>query len=201
MRAFRGRGSLPFYIDKQRAMEAELKTVLAILTSLMMSGAALAAERDFTFPSIDGGTLNMADWEGQPVLVVNTASQCGFTGQYDGLQTLYDKYRDDGLIVLAVPSDDFNQELESAEEVKEFCERNFGLDMPMTDITRVKGSKAHPFYKEVRAQTGFTPRWNFNKVLVAPDGEVVATWGSRTKPMSSKITGEVERLLEEGGQS
>ena len=178
-----------------------MKTVLAILASFIMSGAAIAAERDFTFPSIAGGTLSMADWEGQPVLVVNTASQCGFTGQYDGLQALYDRYRDEGLIVLAVPSDDFNQELGSAEEVKEFCEMNFGLDMPMTDITRVKGKKAHPFYKDVRAQTGFAPRWNFNKVLVAPDGKVVATWGSHTKPMSPKITGQVERLLEAGGQS
>lgn len=177
-----------------------MKTVLAVLVSFMMAGAALAADRAFIFPSIDGGTLDMAEWDGQPVLVVNTASQCGFTGQYDGLQALYDTYRDEGLIVLAVPSDDFNQELSSAEEVKDFCDMNFGLDMPMADITRVKGRKAHPFYKDVRAQTGFVPRWNFNKVLVAPDGEVVATWGSRTKPMSPKITDEVERLLEAAGR-
>lgn len=176
-----------------------MKAILVILLGLVVGGAAQASDRDFVFPSIDGGTLNMADWEGQPVLVVNTASQCGFTGQYDGLQALYDRYREEGLIVLAVPSDDFNQELGSAEEVKEFCEMNFGLDMPMSDITRVKGRKAHPFYQDVRAQTGFVPRWNFNKVLVAADGEVVATWGSRTKPMSPKITGEVERLLDEAG--
>lgn len=177
-----------------------MKAVLAVLASFMMTGAAWAADRTFIFSSIDGGTLDMADWDGQPVLVVNTASQCGFTGQYNGLQALYDTYRDKGLIVLAVPSDDFNQELGSAEEVKEFCDMNFGLDMPMTDITQVKGRKAHPFYKDVRAQTGFVPRWNFNKVLVSPDGEVVATWGSRTKPMSLKITSEVERLLEVAGR-
>ena len=177
-----------------------MKAVLAICASMTISGAAYASENDFVFPSIDGGTVNLNDWSGQPVLVVNTASQCGFTDQYAGLQALYDTYRDEGLVVFAVPSDDFNQELGSAEEVKEFCEMNYGLDMPMADITHVKGSKAHSFYKDVRAQTGFVPRWNFNKVLVSPDGEVVATWGSQTKPMSRKITREVERLLDEAGQ-
>lgn len=177
-----------------------MKTGVAVLASILFTGTAIASGSDFTFPSIDGGTLSMSDWEEQPVLVVNTASQCGFTGQYEGLQALYDEYRDAGLVVLAVPSDDFNQELGSAEEVKEFCEMTFVLDMPMTDITRVKDGKAHPFYKEVRAQTGFSPRWNFNKILLAPGGEVVATWGSRVKPMSPKITDEVERLLGQGGQ-
>lgn len=178
-----------------------MKRLTAVLLSMALASAAGAGTRDHTFANIDGGTLEMSDWAGQPVLVVNTASQCGFTGQYAGLQELYDRYRDDGLVVFAVPSDDFNQELGSAEEVKEFCEMNYGLDMPMADITRVKGNKAHPFYKEVRAETGFTPRWNFNKVLIGPDGRVVETWGSRTKPMSSEITGAVEALLEASGES
>ncbi|MEM9577593.1 MAG: glutathione peroxidase [Pseudomonadota bacterium] len=174
-----------------------MRFLMAMIASLLVATTAFAGARDFRFASIDGGTLDMAKWAGQPVLVVNTASQCGFTGQYAGLQTLYDRYRDRGLVVLAVPSDDFNQELASAEEVKEFCEMNFGLDMPMTDITRVKGAQAHPFYQAVRDETGFVPRWNFNKVLIAPDGAVVATWGSGTKPNSPKITGAVERLLEQ----
>ena len=178
-----------------------MKRLTAVLLSMALASAAGAGARDHTFANIEGGTLEMSDWAGQPVLVVNTASQCGFTGQYAGLQELYDTYRDDGLVVFAVPSDDFNQELGSAEEVKEFCEMNYGLDMPMADITRVKGNKAHPFYKEVRAETGFTPRWNFNKVLIGPDGRVVETWGSRTKPMSSEITGAVEALLEASGES
>ena len=168
------------------------RLVSMVIAAVLGANAAWAE----SFASIDGGTLDLSDWSGQPVLVVNTASQCGFTGQYEGLQTLYDTYREAGLVVLAVPSDDFNQELESAEEVKEFCEITFGLDMPMTDITRVKGRNAHPFYKDVRAQTGFVPRWNFNKVLVGPEGDVVQTWGSRTKPMSPAITSEVERLLD-----
>lgn len=178
-----------------------MKRLTAVLLSMTLAGSAFAGARDHRFANIDGGTLEMSDWAGQPVLVVNTASQCGFTGQYAGLQKLYDTYRDAGLVVFAVPSDDFNQELGSAEEVKEFCEMNYGLDMPMADITRVKGAKAHPFYKEVRAETGFQPRWNFNKVLIGPDGSVVETWGSRTKPMSSEITGAVEALLDESGDS
>lgn len=162
---------------------------------LMALGLASMAQAGHQFANIDGGTLDTTDWAGQPVLVVNTASQCGFTNQYEGLQRLYDTYKDRGLVVLAVPSDDFNQELATAEEVKEFCEISFGLDMPMADITHVKGAKAHPFYKEVKAETGFEPKWNFNKVLIGPDGVVVGTWGSRVRPMSGQVTSAVEALL------
>ena len=100
-----------------------------------------------------------------------------------------------GLIVLAVPSDDFNQELDTSEDVKQFCEMNYGLDVPMTDITSVRGSSAHPFYRQVKEDTGFVPRWNFNKVLVAPDGSVAATFGSATRPNSGKIVSAIEQLL------
>lgn len=172
-----------------------MRFLSVLILALSVATTAWASGREARFASIDGGYLEMADWAGQPVLVVNTASQCGFTGQYAGLQALYDRYRAQGLVVFAIPSDDFNQELASAEEVKEFCEMNYGLDMPMADITRVRGAKAHPFYKAVRAETGFVPRWNFNKVLIAPDGSVAQTWGSRTKPMSPEITSAVEDML------
>lgn len=170
------------------------KLVLAFVFS-GLAQVGLANGVGGTFPSIDGGTLSVEDWRGQPVLVVNTASQCGFTGQYEGLQKIYDRYRDQGLVVLAVPSDDFNQELASASEVKEFCELTYGLDMPMTDITHVKGAQAHPFFQAVKAETGFVPGWNFNKVLLAPDGRVVATWGAAVRPESRKVTSEIEALL------
>jgi len=172
-----------------------MKRILLTIALALVAQAGLAKGLTGTFPSIDGGTLSLEEWRGQPVLVVNTASQCGFTYQYDGLQALYDRYRDAGLIVLAVPSDDFNQELESAEEVKEFCEINFNLDLPMTDITHVRGSNAHPFYQSVREETGFEPKWNFNKVLLSPEGEVVSAWGSAVRPGSSAITREIEKLL------
>lgn len=172
-----------------------MKKLIMTGIAVLFAQAALADLSAHRFASIDGGTLEMSDWAGQPVLVVNTASQCGFTGQYNGLQALYDRYKDEGLVVLAVPSDDFNQELGSSEEVKEFCELNFALDLPMADITRVKGSAAHPFYREVAEQTGFAPKWNFNKILLGPDGTVVATWGATTKPLSGEVTGAIEKVL------
>ncbi|WP_407696785.1 glutathione peroxidase [Sedimentitalea xiamensis] len=168
--------------------------VLAAMV-VVFAQTGLAAGLNGVFASIDGGTLAIEDWRGQPVLVVNTASQCGFTGQYAGLQKIYDRYRARGLVVLAVPSDDFNQELSSAAEVKEFCELNFGLDMPMTDITHVKGTRAHPFFKAVKAETGFEPGWNFNKILLSPEGRVVATWGSAVRPESDVVLRGIESLL------
>lgn len=172
-----------------------MKKLLALTCATVLAGAAAFAAPPFSFKSIDGGVLQMSEWAGQPVLVVNTASQCAFTGQYEDLQTLYDTYRAQGLVVLAVPSDDFRQELDSAEAVKEFCEMTFGLDLPMADITSVTGRDAHPFYDWVKAETGFVPRWNFNKVLVGADGSVVETWGSQTKPLSRPVTDAVEKAL------
>lgn len=163
--------------------------LVAALLSLAAPGAA------FEFDSIDGGVLDLDDWRGRPVLVVNTASRCGFTPQYDGLQVLYDRYRAAGLVVLAVPSDDFRQELDSAAAVKEFCALNFALDLPMTDITAIRGEAAHPFYRWLAATAGFAPRWNFNKVLLAPDGTVAATFGAAVDPLSPEITGRIEALL------
>jgi glutathione peroxidase len=156
---------------------------------------ASASAHQFSFAAIDGGTINLADHLGHPVLVVNTASLCGFTPQYDDLQALHDQYSAQGLMVLAVPSDDFNQELSSAEAVKEFCSVNFDLTLPMTDITPVRGAAAHPFYQWLAREHGFTPGWNFNKVLIGPKGEVVGTWGSTVKPMSQAIVSRIEPFL------
>lgn len=168
---------------------------VAIMVWALMAPVAQAGGLTATFPSIDGGTLNLEDWRGRPVLVVNTASKCGFTDQYADLQALYDRFRDRGLVVLAVPSDDFRQELGSASEVKAFCEVNFGLDLPMTDILPVRGAGAHPFFRAVRDETGFEPRWNFHKILIDPEGRVAGTWGSGTRPLSGAIVSQVEPLL------
>lgn len=158
--------------------------------------AATGAPPPAPFVSIDGGTISLADFAGRPVLLVNTASQCGYTPQYDALQELWDTYRDRGLVVLAVPSDDFRQELATAEEIKEFCAVNFDLTLPMTDITPVRGAAAHPVFAWVREQTGgWEPSWNFNKVLVGGDGRVLGTWRSGTDPMGAAIRGAVEAAL------
>ncbi len=172
-----------------------IRALIVGIATLLGSQAA-ALDLDASFPSIDGGTLSIAQWDGQPVLVVNTASQCAFSDQYRDLQILYDRYRDQGLVVLAIPSDDFNQELATNAEVKDFCELQYGIDIPMTQITQVKGRNAHPFYQSLKQEVRFTPRWNFNKVLIGPNGEVVDTYGSRVSPNSPRIVREIEALLE-----
>ena len=154
-----------------------------------------AATQTFRFISIDGGEIGFSDWPGQPVLVANTASLCAFSGQYADLQDLYDTYRARGLIVLAVPSDDFRQELATDAAVKEYCALTFGLDLPMSGITPVTGSDAHPFYLWLKATTGFQPGWNFNKVLIGADGTVLGTWGSLESPTGATITTAVEGAL------
>lgn len=166
-----------------------------LLAPLFLAAASLPAFAGFSFGSIDGGKIDLDSFKGHPVLVVNTASLCGFTPQYDDLQALHDQYSARGLVVLAVPSNDFNQELATGAEVKDFCEANFDLTIPMTDITHVTGAQAHPFYQWLASEHGFTPGWNFNKVLLGAEGEVLGTWGSMTKPGSAPILSQIEPLL------
>lgn len=154
---------------------------------------ALAA--DFVFEDIDGGQISLGDLRGKAVLVVNTASRCGFTSQYAGLQKLYDTYKDEGLEILAVPSGDFRQELKSEDMVKQFCEINYGLTIPMTTITHVKGPEAHPFYKWIREEYDFVPSWNFNKILLDQEGKMVASFGSTARPSGWRITRKINALL------
>ncbi|PTW49755.1 glutathione peroxidase [Rhodovulum kholense] len=171
-------------------------TMLPVVAAVLLCVGPGAAD-GFRFASIDGGEIDLAAFHGQPVLVVNTASQCGFTPQYDGLQALQDRYGPRGLVVLAVPSDDFKQELADEAAVKEFCEVNFGLTLPMTEITHVKGPEAHPFYRWMAEAHGFTPGWNFNKVLLDGEGHPVATYGAFTTPKSAELTARIESLLPE----
>ena len=161
----------------------------------MITGISAGAA-EFSFESIEGGDLSLSDFKGNPVLIVNTASRCGFTSQYDGLQTVYDKYRDKGLTVLAIPSNDFKQELAEDQKVKQFCKINFNLNLPMTTITHVKGPNAHPFFKWIKNEYGFVPSWNFNKILLNQDGQMVASFGSVARPTGWRITKSIEALLD-----
>jgi len=163
---------------------------------VLSSGKAEADIPYTTFDSIDGGIIDTNDWIGKPYLIVNTASKCGFTRQYAPLQKLYDRFHEQGLQMIAVPSDDFNQELDTDEAVKAFCELTYGIDMPMSTTTSVKGNQAHPFYKALKNKTGFVPSWNFNKVLIDSNGNLAATWGSTTNPMSAKIIAAVKASLQ-----
>ena len=171
--------------------------IFVFIISICVGVATMSNASQFIFRSADGGLINLEDLKGKPVLVVNTASRCGFTGQLETLQKLSDIYESDGLTVLAVPSNDFNQELASIDAVKEFCTINYNLTLPMTEITSVRGRNAHPFFKWVKDTTGFSPKWNFNKILIGPSGEVVQTFRSLTRPTSGAITSEIEKLLEQ----
>lgn len=166
----------------------------AAALSLALAALPLPALAGFSFDAIDGGKIELDDWKGHPVLVVNTASLCGFAGQFDDLQKLHEDLGPKGVLILAVPSNDFNQELASAAEVKSYCEMRFDLTLPMTTITPVTGAAAHPFYLWVKDEAGFTPGWNFNKVLLGPDGGIEATWGSAANP-SGAIRDRIEALL------
>jgi glutathione peroxidase len=145
----------------------------AIFTATFFTAQAATLDLDTPFQSMSGGTISIAQWHGQPMLVVNTTSMCAFSGQYRDLQ-----------------------ELATNAEVKNFCELQYGIDMPMTEITRVKGTDAHPFYQSLQKDVGFTPRWNFNKVLIDQNGNVVETYGSQVSPMSLAITRQIDALIE-----
>ena len=153
---------------------------------------------DFEFDSIDGETLSLSSFKGKPVLVVNTASECGFTPQYSDLQALWSRYRDRGLVVLGVPSNDFGaQEPGDESEIATFCTSNFSVDFPMTAKQTVIGGAAHPFYRWVVEQHGevAAPKWNFAKYLVGPDGDLAALWPSDVKPMDAEVIETIEDLL------
>lgn len=177
-------------------LSSRLVVGLMATTLCLMPSTVIANTVSYhKFPSIDGGEVDTSQWKGKPYLVVNTASLCGYTKQLEGLQKLYEEYRDQGFEILAVPSNDFNQELGSDNEVKEFCELNYATDMPMSITLHVKGKEAHPFFKEVEATTNFTPRWNFNKILIGSEGQVVGTWGAPVKPMSPKLQRVIQEQL------
>jgi glutathione peroxidase len=162
------------------------------------AGAHNATAFDFQFENIDGGRLPLAAFRGSALLVVNTASRCGFTGQYDALQRVWADYRDRGLIVLGVPSNDFGgQEPGSEADIKSFCVVNFDVDFPMTAKTRVRGEDAHPFYRWAARQAGplGVPRWNFHKYLVAPDGRLDDWFATTTSPDARRVREAIESVL------
>ncbi|WP_226341245.1 glutathione peroxidase [Gemmobacter serpentinus] len=160
------------------------------------AGRAFAADPpDFRFDGLDGGQHDLSLWRGAPVLVVNTASLCGFARQFDALQGLQDRFAAQGLHVLAVPSDDFRQELEDDAAVKRYCAVNFDLTLAIATITPVLGPEAHPFYRWMAESHGFVPNWNFNKILLGRDGQPRATWRAVVDPLSTPVLTAVEAAL------
>jgi len=179
--------------------------ITPLLVLLLVMAGGLRAEpagsaHDFDFISIDGEPMPMAGYRGKAVLLVNTASFCGFTHQYGDLQTVWQRYRDQGLVVVGVPSNDSGgQEPNADAEIKEFCEVNFDVDFPLTEKQQVRGADAHPLYRWLKAELGpqGEPRWNFHKILIAADGRAITGWPSPVKPTDARVTGAIEAALAE----
>tara|TARA_B100002049_G_C15954228_1_gene321783 strand:+ start:205 stop:726 length:522 start_codon:yes stop_codon:yes gene_type:complete len=153
---------------------------------------------DLNIKSLEGTNIELSEYKNNAVLLVNVASNCGFTKQYADLQKLWDTYKDKGLIVIGVPSNQFgSQEPGTNEEIKKFCEVNFNVNFPMTDKVEVKGENAHPIYLWAKENFGKSavPKWNFHKILINIDGEIQETYSSLTSPTSKKITNEIEKIL------
>ena len=153
---------------------------------------------DFSIKDINEVTLALDKFKNKTVLLVNVASNCGFTKQYSELQELYDKYSEKGLVVLGVPSNQFGgQEPGSNDEIKDFCETNFNITFPMTTKIDVKGENAHPIYLWAKENYGnaAVPKWNFHKILINKQGKIEDTYSSFTKPMSKKLTSKIEEIL------
>lgn len=185
----------------------KLLVFLSGLLAFVTGNAAVAGQKaktyeshnayDFSFRNIDGGEFKLSNYEGKTLLIVNTASKCGFTKQYDGLQKLYDTYKDRGLMVIGIPSNDFlSQEPGSNQEIKKFCETNFGITFPMTEKVHVKGRDADPFYLWASVQkNGGVPGWNFHKFLVSPEGALIASFESKVAPENKILRDAIESSL------
>ena len=179
-----------------------MKKLITILVFMFFFNNSVKANYDkvfydFKIKSISGESINLSKYKNKVILVVNTASYCGFTKQYSDLQDLWQKYKSKGLVVLGIPSNSFNQEKNLDSEVKKFCEVNFDIDFPLTTITDVKGKNAHEIYKWAEKNYGKSaiPKWNFYKILINKEGKIEDTYSSFTNPNSDKIIKKIEKIL------
>ena len=169
------------------------------LFTTSVSGGYEKLAYDFNFKDLDGTNLNLSEYKDKIIVVVNVASQCGFTTQYEDMQKIWEKYQSKGLIILGVPSNDFGgQEPGTNKEIKNFCEAKFGISFPMTEKVSVKGSNAHPFYLWAKENHGKSaiPKWNFHKIIINKEGKVSETFSSITNPSSKKFIKALEKALD-----
>ena len=152
---------------------------------------------DYSFNGIEGGQINLSDYKDKVIVVVNVASRCGYTPQYEGLQTLYNDYKNKDVIVIGVPTNNFKQEPGTNNQIKDFCETTFGISFPMTEKIDVIGANSHPFYKWARKDFGMSaiPKWNFHKIVIGKNGKIEDTFASFTKPTSKKFIRLIEKLI------
>ncbi len=152
---------------------------------------------DYKFTGINGEQIKLSDYKNKVIVVVNVASRCGYTPQYDALQSLWSEYKSKNLVVLGIPTNNFKQEPGTNNEIKDFCETNFGITFPMTEKINVIGKNSHPFYKWARESygVGAIPKWNFHKIIIDKNGIIVDTFASFTKPDSKKFINKIESLI------
>ena len=152
---------------------------------------------DFEFNSIDGNKIKLSNFKNKVLVIVNVASRCGYTPQYEDLQILWSNYKNKNLIVIGVPTNNFKQEPGNNKEIKNFCETNFGINFPMTEKTNVIGKDAHPFYKWAKKNHGIgaIPKWNFHKIFIGKNGKVIDTFASFTKPTSDKFLNLIKKEI------
>ena len=152
---------------------------------------------NFSFKEINGENINFKDYKDKVILVVNVASRCGFTSQYEDLQRLWTDYQDQNLIIVGVPTNDFKQEPGSNKDIKDFCETTFGINFLITEKNNVRGDNAHPFYKWAKINYGnkAVPKWNFHKIIIGKDGKIADTFSSITRPSSSKFIRSIEKQI------
>jgi len=174
-------------------------TLFIIMFSFFTKGNAQYDQlaTNFVFKSVDGNIIKIKDYEDKVLVVVNVASRCGFTNQYEDLQKLWSNYKDKGLVVIGIPSDNFRQEPGSNKEIKDFCETTFGIDFPITEKIDVIGDNAHPFFLWAKKNYGSSsiPKWNFHKIIIGRNGKVVDTFASITNPSSKKFITSIEKEL------
>ena len=177
----------------------KIRILLAFLIVLNTMNTLLANESvniyDFSFEDIDGKLVNLEKFAGKPILIVNTASRCGFTPQYEDLQNLFLNYRKSDLTIIATTSNSFNQEFSDTEDIKKICLVNYGVGFVTSSPMNVKGSSAHPIYAWIEKEYNEIPKWNFYKYLFDRNGQLVKTWSSMTKPNSTKITNLIDNLI------
>ena len=152
---------------------------------------------DFDFQGLEGDVIKLSNYKNKIIIVVNVASRCGFTNQYDGLQKLWTNYKDKNVVVIGIPTNDFKQEPGSNADIKNFCETNFNIDFPLSEKINIIGKKAHPFYTWAKNNHGIgaIPKWNFHKIIIGKNGKVADTFASITRPSSSRFTKVIDQEL------
>jgi len=175
---------------------ADIRRRAVLATPLLMAASPAPTAFDFTLDALEGGPLRLSDHRGRALLVVNTASFCGFTPQYAALQRLHDRFEPRGFAVVGVPSNDFNQESAENGAIRQFCDTMFGITFPMAALTHVRGPRAHPLFAWLAARAGGPPRWNFHKYLVARDGAAVRPFPTATEPDAPVLVRAVEAALD-----